>query len=172
MSQLCYWRWRFQPVFGVWGHLGLDFTFDDPHAGDFQLRHVDFGLPGNRDTGEYQQSIALYNAMIRTNGEGWPPLRTPFGHVFETSEFHEAPRAVGDFLRDSLPRFWGPCGAYRTYGPNSNTGLRLAIELCERETNYRFIPPPWRMRVGAWGWHYPAKLTPHNGPCPGYFESV
>lgn len=172
MNETCFWRWRFQPVFGIWGHLGIDYTFDDPNAGDFLLRHVDFGLPGDRANGDYRQSIGLYSAMIGKNGDGWPPLRTPFGRVFETSEFHEAPRTVGEFLQTKLPRFWGSCGAYRTWGPNSNTGLRRAIDLCQNETGYRFATPPWRMRVGAWGWHWSGTLTPHNGPCPGYTESM
>lgn len=167
----CFWRWRFQPVMGLWGHLGLDYTFENPNdaAAPYLLRHVDYGLPGDRMNGEYRQCIALYCALVARNGEGWPPVRTPYGRVFITSEFIEAPVRVANFLLNCLPRFWGRCGCYHMLGPNSNTGLRCALEFCERETGYRFKRPPLRMRAGAWGWSWPGTLDPHEGPCPGYF---
>jgi hypothetical protein len=173
-SDRCFWRWRFQPVTGIWGHLGLDYSLENPNDADgtYYLRHVDYGLPGDRIHDEYRQCIALHSVVIGENGDGWPPLRTPFGRVFTTSEFFAAPHSVADFLMSRLPRFWGRCGCYRLAGPNSNTGLRRAVELCERETGYRFQRPPLRMRVGAWGWSWPGALEPHNGPCPGYFESA
>ena len=168
----CYWRWRFQPVFGYWGHLGVDYCFESPtgdHA-DFLLRHVDYGLPGDDDCAGYRQSIGLHAAMISRNGAEWPPLRTPFGRVYETTDFRAAPRAVGEFLLAELPRFWGPCGAYRMWGPNSNTGLRHALMLCERATGYAFGAPPWALRMRVWGWDWPLTLTPHHGPCAGYVD--
>lgn len=171
----CYWRWRFQPVVGAWGHLGLDYCLEPPHAGvatnqpSFFLRHVDYGLPGDCDCPGYRQSIALYTAMVARNGQGWPPLRTPHGRVFATSAFAPAPAAVGEFLLCRAPRFWGPCGAYRLWGPNSNTGLRRTLDLCAQATGYQFGHPPMRFRLGAWGYDWPGRLEWHDGPCPGYF---
>jgi len=169
-----WWRWRFQPVLAGFGHLGIDFTFENPHEpdGDFLLRHVDYGLPGDRTNPDYRHSIALYCAMVAPRGEGWPPLRTPRGRVFRASLFRTAPRGVGDFLMRELPRFWGPPGAYRTLGPNSNTGLRAAVEACSRATGYRFAPPPLRFRLGALGWSHRAPLAPEAGPYPGYFDDA
>ncbi len=172
MSEHCFYRWRFQPVFGVWGHLGLDYTLEDPHAEPrrFVLRHVDYGLPGDRSHPDYRHSIALYCAMASENGGDWPPLRTPFGRVYHTSAFVRAPRVVGETLLRQLPRFWGGPGAYRTIGPNSNTGLRLSLRLCERLTGYRFDEPPMWMRFGAWGWDWSGDLPAADGPYPGYFH--
>lgn len=168
----CWWRWRFQPVFGVWGHLGIDYSFESPNCstGSFLLRHVDYGLPGDRSNPDHRHSIALYAAMIAPGGDGWPPLRTPHGRVFVASRFRMAPRAVGEFLLHRLPRFWGECGAYRTLGPNSNTGLRAALRLCESHTGFHFGRPPFRMRVGAFGWAWPWRLAEADGPYPGYFD--
>src|SRR5262245_38250552 len=135
-----FWRWRFQPVWGPWGHLGIDYTFENPFEprGEFLLRHLDYGLPGDRTQTGYRHSIARYCAMVAPGGLGWPPLRTPRGFVFVATEFVSAPRTLGDFLLHAAPRFWGPCGAYRRLGPNSNTGLRRTLEMCECETGYRF----------------------------------
>jgi hypothetical protein len=166
----CYWRWRFQPVFGVWGHLGVDFTFDSPASPGYLLRHLDYGLPGDCSCEGYGQSIGRYNAMVSVGGRDWPPLRTPFGRLFVTSEFQPAPRAVGEWLLTEAPRFWGPCGAYRTWGPNSNTGLRRTLDLCRRATGYTFGGMPLRFRAGAWGWDWFGPRDPHDGPCPGYFH--
>lgn len=168
----CWWRWRFQPVFACWGHLGIDFTFESPHGcqGEFLLRHVDYGLPGDRTHPDYRHSISRYAARVSPNGRDWPPLRTPRGFVYLASPFSRAPRAVGEYLQHKLPRFWGPCGAYRTLGPNSNSGLRAALRACEAATRYRFGVPPRRFRLGAFGWGWPCALSPCNGPYPGYFE--
>lgn len=168
-----FWRWRFQPVWGIWGHLGVDYTFENPldPRGDFVLRHLDYGLPGDRTQSGYCHSIARYCALVSLRGEGWPPLRTPRGFVFVATEFAPAPRAVGEFLLQAAPRFWGPCGAYRRLGPNSNTGLRRTLELCEHATGYRFPPPPARIRIGAIGWGWRGELTIEDGPYPGYIES-
>lgn len=167
----CHWRWRFQPVWGMWGHLGIDYCFENPRApAGFLLRHIDYGLPGDATQPGYRQSIARYSAMNTPNGVGWPPLRTPHGHIFLTSEFESAPETVGLFLLHRAPRFWGTCGAYRTLGPNSNTGLRRTLIICEAETGYRFGPPSPRMRLGAHGWSWPGRLAHHEGPCPGYFH--
>lgn len=167
-----WWRWRFQPVFGIWGHLGVDYSFEDPHSvgSEYHLRHVDYGLPGDRTAPGYRHSIALYCAMIAPRGVGWPPLRTPRGRIFRATAFRSAPRAVGEFLLNEVPRFWGDCGAYRTLGPNSNTGLRASLRLCETATGYRFGHPPLMFRIGAWGWGRPCRLLPGAGPFPGYWN--
>lgn len=164
----CWWRWRFQPVFGVFGHLGIDYSFEDPGSGEYLLRHVDYGLPGDSTTPGYRHSIARHTRFVSPRGEHWPPLRTPHGHVYRATHFRTAPRVVGEYLQSSLPRFWGPCGAYHTLGPNSNTGLRAALRLCEQSTNYHFGLPPVRMRMGAWGWSFSRSLEPAEGPYPGY----
>ena len=168
----CWWRWRFQPVLGILGHLGIDYSFEDPSGrdGEFLLRHLDYGLPGDPAVKGYRQCIARYSGMVALNGEGWPPLRTPKGRVYVASEFRPAPRAVGEYLAMRMPNFWGRCGAYRTLGPNSNSGLRAALRACEDATGYRFDGPPPRMRIGAHGWSWPLRLAPNIGPYPGYFE--
>lgn len=168
-----HWRWRFQPVWGLWGHLGVDYTFDDPFdaGGEHLLRHLDYGLPGDRAQAGYRHSIARYCALVAPGGQGWPPLRTPRGFVFVATEFVPAPRAVGDFLLHASPRFWGACGAYRRLGPNSNTGLRRTLELCTRQTGYAFPELPPRIRFGAIGWGWRGDLDAGDGPYPGYFDT-
>lgn len=169
---ICFWRWRFQPVWGPWGHLGVDYTFEHPQdRGRCLLRHIDYGLPGDPSVEGYRWSIALYCAMVSPGGKDWPPLRTPRGRIFSAGEFRPAPRIVGEYLQSRLPRFFGRCGAYRSLGPNSNSGLRCALELCERETGYRFEAPPLRMRFGAVGWSWRGELPASDGPYPGYFHS-
>ncbi|MBL8877573.1 MAG: hypothetical protein JNG88_00510 [Phycisphaerales bacterium] len=157
-------------MFGIFGHLGLDYSFEDPAGGqaEFLLRHVDYGLPGDSSATGYRHSIARHTRFVSPCGAHWPPLRTPHGHVFRATPFRTAPRAVGDYLQSSLPRFWGDCGAYRTLGPNSNTGLRAALRHCEQATRYRFGLPPLRMLIGAWGWNCHKHLEPCDGPYPGY----
>lgn len=175
MAKASFWyRYRFQPVFGIWGHLGLDYTLEDPSESaqsDFLLRHLDYGLPGDRTVAGYRHSIARYCAMVAPNGVGWPPLRTPRGRVFVATDFIAAPRGLGEFLMNRSPRFWGDCGAYRQLGPNSNTGLRLTLQMCERSTGYTFEPLPRRFRIGAFGWGWRGELRPGQGPYPGYFSS-
>lgn len=167
-------------MFGAWGHVGLDYCFEPPlpdlraneraAAPSFWLRHVDYGLPGEQAIAGYRQSVALHCAVVAPNGAGWPPLRTPNGDVFVAGPFVEAPRTVGDFFLHEAPRFWGGCGAYRLWGPNSNTGLRRVVDLCSRQTGYRFATMPLRFRWSAWGWDWPGRLDAHDGPCPGYFD--
>ncbi len=169
-----WWRWRFQPVWGLWGHLGIDYSYEAPrlHGPGFFLRHMDYGLPGDRTHPRYRHCIALYAAMIAPNGKGWPPLRTPRGSVYLASTFRRAPQAVLEHLQHRVPRFWGGYGAYRSWGPNSNSGLRAALRACEAATGYRFGRPPLRMWLGAIGWSYPLRMQPTEGPFPGYFESA
>lgn len=168
-----FWRYRFQPVWGIWGHLGLDYTFENPadSIGEFLLRHLDYGLPGNRSKSGYRHSIARYSAKVARGGLGWPPLRTPRGFVFAATAFQSAPRQVGEFLMTQSPKFWGSCGAYRRLGPNSNTGLRRTLQVIEAATGYHFLPPPARFRVGGVGWNWRGDLSPEDGPYPGYFDS-
>lgn len=66
VPDVCFWRWRFQPVWGFWGHLGLDYSLEDPAEASsrFLLRHVDYGLPGDRANPRYQHSIARYVGMV------------------------------------------------------------------------------------------------------------
>lgn len=172
-NRCVFWRYRFQPVWGFWGHVGIDYTLDDPGLmpRDFLLRHLDYGLPGDRTRPGYQHSIARYCAMVSPGGDGWPPLRTPRGYVFRATPFVRAPHAVGEYLLRRAPRFWGPPGAYRRCGPNSNTGLRRTLLLCELATGYRFSPLPTLWRLGAVGWGWRGRLTIEAGPYPGYFES-
>lgn len=168
-------RYRFQPVFGIWGHLGLDYSFEDPNEkynAEFRLRHLDYGLPGDRAAPGYLQCIGRYCAMVAPNGLGWPPLRTPRGRFFVVTAFTSAPRRVGEFLIHEAPCFWGGQGAYQRLGPNSNTGLRRTLELCEKATGFCFPPLPRRFRVGGWGWGWRGPLEPTEGPYPGYSESA
>jgi hypothetical protein len=170
-SKLCWWRWRFQPVLACWGHLGIDYAFEDPKSGrEYWLRHVDYGLPGDRSNPNYRHSIALHCAMVARCGDGWPPVRTPFGRIYRATQFLSAPKPVAEFLLERLPRFWGAAGAYRTIGPNSNTGLRLATQACSAATGYAFDHPPTWMRLCAWGWDLRYPLEPADGPYPGYFD--
>lgn len=167
----CFWRWRFQPVYGLWGHLAIDYTFEDPDddSAEFLLRHVDYGLPGDSSQSGYRQSIARYEPRDSPDGRDWPPVRTPFGRLYFATRFIRAPRVVGEFLKHRLPRFYGPCGAYRLLGPNSNSGLAAAVVACESGTGYRFRRPPWPWRLAALGWKKHRELEAHDGPCPGYF---
>jgi hypothetical protein len=167
----CWWRWRFQPVVALWRHLGVDYAYENPAGGgEFKLRHVDYGVPGDRSNRQYRHRIALYRAMVGPCGQGWPPLRTPYGRVFGASAFRAAPRDVADYLMRGLPRVWGPRGGYRTFGPNRNTGLRLALRTCTQVTGYDFGRPPLRIRLRACRWDCPFSLPAADGPYPGYFE--
>lgn len=62
-SQFCFWCWCFPPVWRIWGHLGLDYTYEHPLDARMILRHVDYGLPGEHWRPGHRQSIALYCAM-------------------------------------------------------------------------------------------------------------